>query len=265
MVKKTTTRRTFIKSLLFGTTVIGISIMGILPLLKGWVKKLRPPGALREDKFLASCIKCGQCVQVCPVNAIKIADLTDGFGIGTPFIEPRDQACDFSCDALQCVLACPTGALSHDIDYSHQSEMAIATVAAPTQCLAAQGKGFKGFARGENFEGKLRYNEIDRWNPTPLKEHPYDLESCDLCVRQCPIEIRMDMCKAGTPPSGDKLQCPPKHAIQMKEVGTVNGKKAFLPEILDGCVGCGVCEMICPADPPAIIMKERPDSGRILI
>jgi ferredoxin len=64
--------------------------------------------------FLASCIKCGQCVQVCPVQAIKLADLVDGFGVGVPYIDAREQACDFSCDAVQCILACPTGALVYD-------------------------------------------------------------------------------------------------------------------------------------------------------
>ncbi len=265
MIKKKTTRRSFLKSLALGGTVVGAALLGIIPVIKGWVKKLRPPGALTESEFLASCIKCGQCVQVCPVEAIKVADITDGFGIGTPFIKPREQACDFSCDGLQCVLACPTGALTHHINYSHEAEMAVATVVAPTHCLAAHGKGFKGLARGKDFDGKLRFDEIDRWNPIPINEHPYDLESCDLCVRQCPIEIRIDMCEAGTPPSGEERQCPPEHAIQMKEVGIVNGEKAFIPEILEGCVGCGVCEMICPVEPPVIIMKEYPGSGRILI
>ena len=26
------------------------------------------------------------------------------------------------------------------------------------------------------------------------------------------------------------------------------------PVILDGCVGCGVCEMICPVEGPAIVI-----------
>ncbi len=263
MVQLITTRRGFLKSLAFGAGVIGAALLGIFPILKGWVKKLRPPGALAEDEFLASCIKCGQCVQVCPVEAIEISDITDGFGIGTPYINPRDQACDFSCDGLQCVLACPTGALTHHINYPHEAEMAVAAVVRPDSCLAAQGKGFKGLARGENFKGKLRYSEIDRWEPIPVSKHPYNLDSCDLCVRQCPIEIDYALCEAGTPPSGEERQCPPKHAIQMKEIDTSTGI-AYLPEILDGCVGCGVCEMICPAEPPVIVMESYPGSGRVL-
>ena len=28
------------------------------------------------------------------------------------------------------------------------------------------------------------------------------------------------------------------------------------PEVREGCVGCGVCEMICPAEPEAAIVVE---------
>jgi ferredoxin len=55
-----------------------------------------------------------QCVQVCPVAAIKLADLVDGIGVGAPYIDARAQACDFSCDAVQCILACPTGSLTYE-------------------------------------------------------------------------------------------------------------------------------------------------------
>ena len=29
------------------------------------------------------------------------------------------------------------------------------------------------------------------------------------------------------------------------------------PVVFDKCVGCGVCEMMCPVDPPAIEVVER--------
>jgi len=250
-------RRNFLRTAVLGVGVIGASLMGYLPILFGGDRRVRPPGALAEHEFLASCIKCGQCVQVCPVKAIRLADIDRGFGIGTPYIDTRAQACDFSCDGLQCVLACPTGALTHEINYSHQAEMAWARVVRPDLCLAARGAGFKGQVRGPSFKGLLRYAEIDRWNPIRVSEHPYDLEVCDLCVRQCPVEIRNAQCASGKPPSGDINQCPPLRAISLEPTD----EGGMLPVVHEGCVGCGVCEMICPVDPAVIVMDSDRSGG----
>ncbi len=252
-VRREQNRREFLRTAALSAGVVTVSLLGLIPVVRGAVARQRPPGAIKhlldEQKFLASCIKCGQCVQVCPVEAIKLTDLIDGVGVGTPHIEARRQACDFSCDGLQCVLACPTGALTHEINYPAQGRMGFARLARPEACLAMQNKGFKGQARGAAFTGKLRYSEIDRWNPIPVAEHPYDLELCDLCVRQCPIEIRIGQCAAGQPPSGDPHQCPPRHAIALEPREDGPGMR---PVVKDGCVGCGVCEMICPVEPTAI-------------
>ena len=94
-------RRQFLHSIALTGGLFGISLLGFIPIVKGKQQRLRPPGALAEQPFLAACIKCGQCVQVCPVQAIDLADLDEGFGIGAPFIDARAQACDFSCDGLQ--------------------------------------------------------------------------------------------------------------------------------------------------------------------
>ncbi len=254
--KREQNRRQFLRTVALGGGTLIAMLAGYVPVAGGGTKRLRPPGALKdidldERDFLSACIKCGQCVQVCPVEAIKLADIGDGFGIGVPYLDARDQACDFSCDGLQCVLACPTGALTHDLNYPAETRMGFARVADPGNCLAAQGVGYKGLARGAEFKGLLRYQEIDRWNPIPVAEHPYDLELCDLCVRQCPIEIRIAQCDSGKPPSGDPNQCPPQHAITLQPTGDGN---AMLPRIEDGCVGCGVCEMICPVEPTVIVI-----------
>lgn len=252
-------RRKFLASLGWSAGIVGASLLGFIPVLRNWIHRLRPPGALLEEEFLSSCIKCGQCVQVCPVEAIKLADMEDGVGLGTPYINAREQACDFSCDGLQCVLACPTGALTHHINYPHQAQMGVARLLRPEACLAVQGKGFHGLARGADFQGKLRYDKIDRWNPIPVREHPYEVEICDLCVRQCPIEIRIQQCDEGQPPAGDQNQCPPRHAIRLEESVSADGTPGMRPLVLGGCVGCGVCEMICPAEPSAIeiVSDER--------
>jgi ferredoxin-type protein NapG len=254
--RKEQSRREFLRSAGLAVGMVGVSALGLLPAIGGANARLRPPGALKdrldEHEFLAACIKCGQCVQVCPVQAIKLADLLDGVGVGTPYIEARAQACDFSCDGLQCVLACPTGALTHEINYPAQTRAGFARLNRPDACLAMQGKGFKGLARGPDFKGELRYEAVDRWDPIPVRDHPYDLELCDLCVRQCPIEIRIAQCEAGKPPSSDPNQCPPRHAIALEVIEGGGGRSK--PVVMDGCVGCGVCEMICPVEPTAIVV-----------
>ncbi|TQF33567.1 4Fe-4S dicluster domain-containing protein [Bradyrhizobium sp. UNPA324] len=229
-------RRRLLRSAAVGGVVVCASLLALLDhRAVEAAPRLRPPGALDEEDFLAACIKCGQCVQVCPVDAIRLSDLDRGIGNGVPYIAARAQACDFSCDATQCVLACPTGALSHLIDAKEQSRMGVARLAAPDACLARKGEGFKGLARGEAFKGHLRYSDIDRWKPQPVASHPYDLGTCDLCARHCPI----------------------KDAIELVPVSSDPQDRRRTPMVKDACVGCGVCEMMCPAEPAAIRVDVR--------
>lgn len=254
-------RRRVLRSIILGVAVLGISAVGYIPVARAWTVRMRPPGALEEADFLSSCIKCGQCVQVCPVQAIKLDDIDQGFGVGVPYIDSRKQACDFSCDAVQCILACPTGSLvynkpdfmptrremlmanppiliakekSPEPTLNLKERTGLAVLARPEKCLARQGKGIKGAARGERFEGIMRFMEVDRWKPIPLRDHPYDLELCDLCVRTCPI----------------------KGAISLESVAE-NGVTIKTPVVHEPCVGCGVCEMVCPPDLAAIVVEAR--------
>jgi parallel beta-helix repeat protein len=69
-----------------------------------------------------------------------------------------------------------------------KERIGVARLTRPETCLAVQGQGVKGSARGDSFKGRLRYMEVDRWKPIRIAEHPYDLKECDLCVRECPVE-----------------------------------------------------------------------------
>ncbi|MCG2577292.1 4Fe-4S dicluster domain-containing protein [Dechloromonas sp. XY25] len=262
IAKKQTNRRRVLRTILLTGGVLGAAMSGFLPLVYSQKKRLRPPGALDEKDFLASCIKCGQCVQVCPVSAIKLADLVDGMGVGTPMIDARSQACDFSCDAVQCVLACPTGSLTYhkpnflpvrtgaqlsakpillakekdtEPTLNLNERIGVARLVRPEACLAIQGKGFKGQTRGSGFTGKMRYMAVDRWKPIKIADHPYDVAECDLCARECPI----------------------KGAISIETVFAPDGSKHKSPVVHEACVGCGVCEMVCPVEPTAIAVEAR--------
>ena len=70
---------------------------------------LRPPGALQEDQeFIAACIGCGLCGDVCPVGAIRFYDRSGGDKINTPFVDPVRKGCTL-CGA--CMEICPTESL----------------------------------------------------------------------------------------------------------------------------------------------------------
>ena len=71
---------------------------------------LRPPGALKEDDFLATCIKCGMCVEACPFDTLMLAKPGSNKPLGTPYFTPRDIPC-YMCPDIPCVPVCPTGAL----------------------------------------------------------------------------------------------------------------------------------------------------------
>ena len=67
MAKLKTDRRDFIKYSTLGILALAAT-GGAVFSPQGVVEenRLRPPGAINEKDFLALCIKCGQCLQVCP-------------------------------------------------------------------------------------------------------------------------------------------------------------------------------------------------------
>ncbi|MBI4789071.1 MAG: 4Fe-4S binding protein [Chloroflexi bacterium] len=70
---------------------------------------VRPPGA-RENEFLAKCIRCAECVKVCPTGGLQPSLLESGLeGLWTPILVSRLGYCDYSCNA--CGQICPTGAI----------------------------------------------------------------------------------------------------------------------------------------------------------
>ncbi len=71
---------------------------------------IRPPGALPETQFLQKCVKCGECMKVCPTNALQPALSEAGpEGLWTPVLNPRVGYCEYYCSL--CSQVCPTGAI----------------------------------------------------------------------------------------------------------------------------------------------------------
>jgi len=149
---------------------------------------LRPPGALKELDFLARCMRCGKCAQVCPYRSIKIASIMNGItNMGTPFVMPRDIPC-YLC--MKCPPVCPSGALNRKLKNRLDVRMGIARIN-KRECLAWQGT------------------------------------LCRSCYQSCPVfdeAIKMD-----------------------SELRPVVDEER--------CVGCGICENVCPVEPAAIIVQ----------
>ena len=71
---------------------------------------IRPPGAVGEDEFLSRCIRCGECIKVCPTNVIQPASLQAGIeGMWTPVLDMDIGYCEYECTL--CGQVCPTGAI----------------------------------------------------------------------------------------------------------------------------------------------------------
>ncbi|MCB1740274.1 MAG: 4Fe-4S dicluster domain-containing protein, partial [Gammaproteobacteria bacterium] len=72
---------------------------------------IRPPGSVAEGEFLERCIKCDQCINVCPTNVLQPAGLAEGGveALWTPVMNFRIAHCQLKCSL--CSEVCPTGAI----------------------------------------------------------------------------------------------------------------------------------------------------------
>lgn len=92
--------------------------LAIVPLLgavhaqgtKRSARAIRPPGALDETNFLSRCIRCGECMRICPNDALQPSFAEAGWeGIWSPVLTPTIGYCEPAC--VLCSEVCPTGAI----------------------------------------------------------------------------------------------------------------------------------------------------------
>ncbi len=78
--------------------------------LQGKHQMIRPPGALPENEFLRTCIRCGECMKSCLTNTLQPSLWESGLtGLWTPKMDLRMAPCDQNCNV--CGKVCPTQAI----------------------------------------------------------------------------------------------------------------------------------------------------------
>ncbi|MDA8210948.1 MAG: 4Fe-4S dicluster domain-containing protein [Clostridia bacterium] len=152
---------------------------------------LRPPGAMEEEAFLATCMRCGKCVSACPYQAIKVGDASQGAGVGTPYLAARNKPC-YLCPAFPCIKACPSGALQ-DVAGRDKVDMGEAEINTET-CLSWQGMRCEVCYRACPFLDKALYVEPFRNTKTgkhavfALYVNKQHCVGCGLCEYVCVTE-----------------------------------------------------------------------------
>jgi ferredoxin-type protein NapG len=147
-------------------------------------RRIRPPGALPESDFLASCTpeSCTACIDACPCDAI--VQVPDSFpDAKTPVIVPSLRACA-SCLDVSCTHVCDTGAL-RPIESPEKIAMGLAVLDEST-CFAFNGTFCVTCYNICPVTPKaIRLNE--RGRPEVVEE---PCTGCGICEERCPTEPR---------------------------------------------------------------------------
>lgn len=117
-------------------SVIGHALLRSRPAISAEI--IRPPGALPEKQFDATCIRCGLCVEDCPYDILKLASWNDAAPTGTPFFVARQDPCRMCAD-IPCARACPTGALDPLLTDIRKADMGVAVLVGHETCLNYKG------------------------------------------------------------------------------------------------------------------------------
>jgi MauM/NapG family ferredoxin protein len=185
-----------------GTLVTGLllpSLLRIRPASASFHPELiRPPGALSEKSFLDRCVRCGECLKVCPNNALQPVWLESGLeGIFTPRLVPRIGYCEYHCTL--CGQVCPTGAIQRLDRVSKQKTVIGLAYFDKNRCLP-YAKGIPCIVCEEHCptpDKAIKFREVEMTDPggkTVRMKQPYVIDrlciGCGICENKCPLEGR---------------------------------------------------------------------------
>ncbi len=184
-------------------------------------KVIRPPGSVDEREFLERCIRCAECMKVCPNNALHPAFFEAGVeGLWTPILIPRIGYCEHSC--VLCGDVCPTGAIQK---ITEEQKLGI---------------GQKPISIGTAF---FDHGRCLPWSmATP----------CIVCEEFCPTSPKAIWVEEVSVPKRSSVVQPDGREPPMEEVHV---QRPHVDPSL--CIGCGACEKVCPVqDKPAVYVTS---------
>ncbi len=188
-------------------------------------KVIRPPGAVEERAFLERCIRCAECMKVCPNNALHPAFMEAGLeGLWTPILIARIGYCEHSC--VLCGQVCPTGAIQK---ITEREKL---------------GQGTPPVKIGTAFYDHGRCLPWSMQTP------------CIVCEEFCPTSPKAIWVEEVEAPVRDSKPGPAGEPPEMK---TVKLQRPHVDPSL--CIGCGACEKVCPVqDQPAVYITSVGES-----
>lgn len=183
-------RRTFLKAgVAAGAAVLLSPLLGKSLDTSGKLQVIRPPGALKEENFLSVCVRCGECMRVCPSQGLRPV-LSEGsvYSLYTPKLVPRIGECQL---CMLCWQVCPTGAIvqvdptqmkigtasvNRDtcLEWKQEKACLVCQEVCPFQAVDVVESGGKGRGQG----GGRRGPKVDRSL----------CAGCGACENKCPVE-----------------------------------------------------------------------------
>jgi polyferredoxin/NAD-dependent dihydropyrimidine dehydrogenase PreA subunit len=157
---------------------------------------VRPPGAQDETEFLSRCLRCAECIRVCPTAGLQPALGEAGLvGIWTPRLASRLGACDYACTA--CGETCPSGAIPRlALDKKRETVIGLASVdrnrclpwSYDTPCIVCEEMCPRPTKAIRLEEAMVTGAD----GQTRLLQRPYVLRDlcigCGICENQCPLD-----------------------------------------------------------------------------
>lgn len=200
-------RKNFLISI--GTAALGAGFLkGDIAGINPDTHLIRPPGITDEAVFLSRCIRCGQCIRICPTSGLQLSMFQAGIsGVWTPRLMMRAGACDYTCNL--CGRICPTGAI-------------------PNLSLIKKQQTSLGKAI-------INYGRCLEWA---------DGADCLICREFCPLPVKA-VERRERIETGDE-------GIQRIIHGPV--------VVAERCIGCGICENLCPVKGDAAIRVVRKET-----